>query len=58
MHAQVPGLDKLFSSQEIAQFEKDDVKAGSHLCTMLTCFFLYTLIVMGYTVWWTLDKVS
>ena len=58
MHAPATNLDQYFSDQEIKQFEKEDIKAGSFLCSMLTVFFLYTLIVMAFSAWWTMNQVS
>lgn len=58
MHTPTKKLDELFSNQEIDQFEQDDSKAGFLLCSMLTVFFLYTVLVMAFTVSWTMNQLA
>jgi hypothetical protein len=43
----------LFEDDELAQFDADDVTAGSALCKMLSLFFLYTVIAMAIVGAWT-----
>ena len=45
--------DPLFSRDELAQFDKDDVQAGSVIGKMLALFFVYTVVVMSLAAWWT-----
>lgn len=51
-------LDELFDREELAQFDRDDVAAGSHIGKMLALFFLYTVIVMSIVAYWTYSVVS
>jgi hypothetical protein len=46
-------LDQVFDREDIAQFDQDDVTAGRVLCKLLSLFFLYTLIAMGFVAWLT-----
>jgi hypothetical protein len=43
----------LFEDDELAQFDADDVTAGSAICKMLSLFFLYTVIAMALVGLWT-----
>lgn len=45
--------DPLFTPQELAEFDKDDVQAGSVIGKMLALFFIYTVVVMSLAAWWT-----
>ena len=48
----------LFSEQELAQFDADDAKAGSHIGKMLALFFLYTVLAMLGVALWTLSTLD
>jgi hypothetical protein len=46
-------LEQLFDREDVAQFDRDDVQAGSAIGKMLALFFLYTVIVMALAAYWT-----
>jgi hypothetical protein len=47
-----------FNRAEIAQFDADDVKAGSVIGKMLAMFFFYTVVVMTIVAWWTFRNAA
>ena len=47
----------LFSPVEVEQFAADDVTAGGAIGKMLSALFLYTIIAMGITSWWTYSSI-
>ena len=47
----------LFSPVEVEQFGADDVAAGGAIGKMLSALFLYTIIAMGISSWWTYSSV-
>ena len=49
---------ELFTRAELKSFDADDIEAGSNICKMLSLFFFYTVIVMGYSVYITSQWVS
>lgn len=51
-------LDELFQATEIEQFDQDDVQAGRAIGKMLSFFFLYTIIAMAISAWWTLRSLA
>ena len=50
---QSPTVELHFDKQDLEQFEADDVTAGRAIGKMLSIFFLYTLLAMAYSAWWT-----
>lgn len=50
--------DALFSASEVEQFAADDVTAGGAIGKMLSALFLYTVLAMGISGWWTWAAVS
>jgi len=50
--------EPLFDREELAQFDQDDVKAGSVIGKMLALFFVYTVVVMSLAAWWTISAVG
>ncbi len=53
-HSEAPtATEPLFSPAEVREFDADDVEAGANICKMLSTFFLYTVIVMGVSVYFT-----
>jgi hypothetical protein len=50
--------EKLFTHDEIEQFDADDETAGGTIGKMLALFFLYTVIVMSVVAWWTANSVK
>jgi hypothetical protein len=50
--------EKLFTHEEIEQFDADDEMAGGTIGKMLALFFLYTVIVMSAVAWWTAQAVK
>lgn len=38
--------------------DPEDVHAGKMLGTVLTLFFVYTLVVVPYVIWWTLESIK
>ena len=50
--------EPLFSDSDRAQFDADDVAAGSHIGKMLAIFFLYTVAAMSIVAWWTFRAVD
>lgn len=47
----------LFSAVEVEQFSADDVQAGGAIGKMLSALFLYTVIAMGISSWWTYSSI-
>ena len=52
-----PADNELFSVTEVEQFSADDVKAGSAIGKMLSALFLYTVIAMGISSWWSWSSI-
>ncbi len=50
--------EPLFNREELAQFDQDDVQAGSVIGKMLALFFVYTVVVMSLAAWWTFSVVG
>jgi hypothetical protein len=48
----------LFSAVEVEQFSADDVTAGGAIGKMLSALFLYTVIAMGISGWWTYSSIN
>jgi len=48
----------LFSAVEVEQFSADDVTAGGAIGKMLSALFLYTVIAMGISGWWTYSSIA
>jgi hypothetical protein len=51
-------VEKLFTHDEIEQFDADDETAGGTIGKMLALFFLYTVIVMSAVAWWTAHAIK
>jgi len=49
--------ESLFSPVEVEQFAADDVEAGGAIGKMLSALFLYTVLAMGISGWWTYNAV-
>lgn len=47
----------LFTPVEVEQFAADDVMAGGAIGKMLSALFLYTVVAMGITSWWTYSSI-
>ncbi len=47
----------LFDAAELREFDRDDVEAGRNICKMLSLFFFYTVIVMGFSTYVTMKWV-
>jgi len=45
-----------FRPVDIDQFTEEDTIAGSAIGKMLAWFFLYTVIVMSISAWWTFSQ--
>ena len=54
--ADPPSGDEPFTPEQRAQFQADDAQAGRLIGRMLCAFFLYTLVVMALTTWWTIRQ--
>lgn len=52
-HAPAASSEPLFSKEDIAGFESDDVAAGRIIGKMLSILFIYTLIGMSIVSYWT-----
>lgn len=48
---------ELFSPVEVEQFSADDVSAGGAIGKMLSALFLYTVLAMGISSWWTHSSI-
>lgn len=51
-------VSPLFTSDEIRQFDADDMEAGRRIGKILTALFIYTLIAMSVVIVWTLRTVG
>jgi hypothetical protein len=49
--------ESLFSPVEVEQFAADDVQAGGAIGKMLSGLFLYTVLAMGISGWWTYSAI-
>lgn len=49
-------FDDHFRPADIDAFTADDTEAGSAIGKMLAWFFLYTVIVMSISAWWTFSQ--
>lgn len=49
-------FDDHFRPADIDGFTADDTEAGSAIGKMLAWFFLYTVIVMSISAWWTFSQ--
>lgn len=47
-----------FTPVEVEEFASDDVKAGSAIGIMLSALFLYTIVGMAISSWWTASSIS
>jgi hypothetical protein len=47
-----------FTPVEVEEFASDDVKAGSAIGIMLSALFLYTIVGMAISSWWTTSSIS
>lgn len=47
----------LFNDEDLHEFDRDDVQAGSAIGKMLSLFFLYTVIAMTIVGCWTVASV-
>ncbi|MBD3676159.1 MAG: hypothetical protein HUJ26_21830 [Planctomycetaceae bacterium] len=51
-------FDDHFRPADIDTFTADDTEAGSAIGKMLAWFFLYTVIVMSISAWWTFSQTQ
>ena len=51
-------FDDHFERVDIEQFSDDDTAAGTAIGKMLALFFLYTVIVMSLSAWWTFSQAD
>lgn len=47
-----------FTPVEVEEFASDDVKAGSAIGIMLSALFLYTIVGMAISSWWTSSSIK
>ena len=48
----------LFSREELAEFEADDIQIMSRIGKILSALFVYTVVVMAVAIWWTFRTVG
>ena len=48
-----PQTKELFRPEEIREFDAEDAEAGRAIGKMLSLFFVYTVIVMALSTWFT-----
>ena len=51
-------FDDHFNRVDIEGFSGDDSTAGTAIGKMLALFFLYTVIVMSLSAWWTFSQTK
>lgn len=49
--------DPIFSREEIAEFRKQDVEAGSFVAKVLCAMFAWSVFILSVVVWWTFRTV-
>lgn len=57
-HSTVSEDSQLFTPVEVEEFASDDVKAGSAIGIMLSALFLYTIVAMAISSWWTASSIK
>ena len=57
LHATAP-FDDHFTPVDIDHFSDDDTVAGGAIGKMLALFFLYTIIGMSISAWWTYSSIG